>query len=327
MRRRRRPYEGPQTPVGSLDDILSLTGANPLKIMTVSDDACAASTLIQYRMFRDYGVCTSVDSLFDAPPETLPEGPSRERYLARKSVIAWFKAHERQWTPILYRYEIVKASAKRERDWGHLIFVDMSLCRFLLVMVYPSICDCGECGTNRHDYEAMTKYHAHRFMSLLKCVYHDLEIEGWVRATYTTPEQNYTLDPKFASPFEPPDINSTEDAGSIPRPPIICVKSDNFVPCLLLSELEKIDNLRAQDLDSPGQSIPPHVRAQVLGSKDARPGVGSVWQQRNSRRCSHCGILKEKNLMLCSKCKLDYYCGRECQKLAWPSHKRFCRQG
>lgn len=40
------------------------------------------------------------------------------------------------------------------------------------------------------------------------------------------------------------------------------------------------------------------------------------------RKCEHCRI-KEGSLR-CSKCKSTYYCGPECQKAAWRTHKKTC---
>lgn len=41
--------------------------------------------------------------------------------------------------------------------------------------------------------------------------------------------------------------------------------------------------------------------------------------------CTHCGQEKKRSsLMLCGGCKLEQYCGRECQKAAWPAHKVHC---
>lgn len=75
-----------------------------------------------------------------------------------------------------------------QRDWGHMVFTDMTLTQFLLVMIFPSTCskywqspisdmslnppsvDCG--NYSHHDYDALTKYHADRFMSLLKYLHH-----------------------------------------------------------------------------------------------------------------------------------------------------------
>ena len=37
--------------------------------------------------------------------------------------------------------------------------------------------------------------------------------------------------------------------------------------------------------------------------------------------CSECDEIGSQR---CSKCKVKYYCGRECQKLGWPKHKKTC---
>lgn len=41
----------------------------------------------------------------------------------------------------------------------------MTISRFLLVMTFPEACNCG--NYSHHDFDAITKYHADRFMSLL----------------------------------------------------------------------------------------------------------------------------------------------------------------
>lgn len=40
-----------------------------------------------------------------------------------------------------------------------------------------------------------------------------------------------------------------------------------------------------------------------------------------SRRCCVCGNPAEKR---CSRCKIDWYCGRKCQVAAWKKHKPLC---
>ena len=39
----------------------------------------------------------------------------------------------------------------------------------------------------------------------------------------------------------------------------------------------------------------------------------------------HCGIVKERALLsVCSKCRIDQYCSRECQVANWPRHEMHC---
>uniref|UniRef100_A0A7S4ULF1 MYND-type domain-containing protein n=1 Tax=Ditylum brightwellii TaxID=49249 RepID=A0A7S4ULF1_9STRA len=38
--------------------------------------------------------------------------------------------------------------------------------------------------------------------------------------------------------------------------------------------------------------------------------------------CAYCGKTSDKKLLMCSRCKTYSYCGRECQKAAWPAHKK-----
>ena len=41
--------------------------------------------------------------------------------------------------------------------------------------------------------------------------------------------------------------------------------------------------------------------------------------------CRYCTEFKERSsLMVCSRCRIDHYCSRECQVADWPSHKREC---
>ncbi|XP_039295074.1 zinc finger MYND domain-containing protein 10 [Nilaparvata lugens] len=40
-----------------------------------------------------------------------------------------------------------------------------------------------------------------------------------------------------------------------------------------------------------------------------------------SAKCGNCGEVAKR---FCSRCKLEYYCGRECQVKAWPRHKNIC---
>ena len=42
-------------------------------------------------------------------------------------------------------------------------------------------------------------------------------------------------------------------------------------------------------------------------------------------KCFHCGRVKERALFsVCSKCRIDQYCSRECQVANWPEHESRC---
>ncbi|KAK7024048.1 O-methylsterigmatocystin oxidoreductase [Favolaschia claudopus] len=244
---------------------------------------------------RDFGVyMNDVSKKFHRSPENSPD-LSEADFLARKQVIEavaeWAQGTGMEWPPILYLYGVVKASAKRERDWGHLVFTDLTTMRFLLVMVFPEECGCG--NYSHHDYDALAKFQADRFMSLATYLYHDENKPHWVRATYVTISNGYALDPAFLQSVDTPPNNDT-------------------------GKLESIDMLLKQS----GKSVPKIMRYKVLGSKDARPEVSNVWKSKNARQCAECMKTSTKDLI----CRLIHYCSRECQRLAWPTHKLVCKK-
>ena len=38
-------------------------------------------------------------------------------------------------------------------------------------------------------------------------------------------------------------------------------------------------------------------------------------------KCANCGKMATKR---CSKCKLEWYCSRNCQLMSWKTHKKLC---
>jgi len=47
--------------------------------------------------------------------------------------------------------------------------------------------------------------------------------------------------------------------------------------------------------------------------------------QEKASTCFHCDQSRSrKTLMACSSCKCAYYCSKKCQRLDWPSHKKYC---
>ncbi|TFK80083.1 hypothetical protein K466DRAFT_592048 [Polyporus arcularius HHB13444] len=301
-------------------------------MMVNRSETCATRKLTQC---TDFGVSMNdISSKFARGPANAPD-LSPADFMARKSVVDqvadWCdanagkpgKVYRNEWAPILYNFEIVKSAAKRERDWGHLVFTDMTISRFLLVMTFPETCNCG--NYSHHDYDAITKYHADRFMSLLTYLHGEWD---WgnkpsvVRATYVTPKERFKVSKEFLE-----DIDAAAGDHRVPgKPPIFQVTADKFIPTLLESELEKIDNTVARGSTSKKRTGK-GVRDQVLGTKEDRPEVSKAFKQTNMRQCAYCEEPKElKNLSLCSRCKLVYYCGKDCQRMAWPSHKFSCRK-
>uniref|UniRef100_A0A0W0F0W3 Uncharacterized protein n=1 Tax=Moniliophthora roreri TaxID=221103 RepID=A0A0W0F0W3_MONRR len=181
-------------------------GFSPMMMMNRSE-TCATRRLCQCTGF---GISMNdVTQKFNRNPEYATD-LSRMDFFARKAVIEQVEKwrdenenkpeliHENKWTPILYICEIVKSSPKHDRDWGHLVFTDATLSRFLIIMIFPSTCDCGNLSHHDYDagegrvttrrklmpntakqvwnlrsvprspyYNALTRYHADRFMSLV----------------------------------------------------------------------------------------------------------------------------------------------------------------
>ncbi|TCD69037.1 hypothetical protein EIP91_009100 [Steccherinum ochraceum] len=233
---------------------------------------CATTKLVQCRQMGVYEC--EVTRKFQQDPRDVQDLHEAD-FLARKKVVDevadWIESRTPQgarrpspmddWSPILYDYEIVKGSAKRLKDRGHLIFTDMTTTRFLLVMCFGD--EASSCEHNmsyEDDYAAITKANAHRFFSLLKYVYNGEQPPKFVRATYTTTHAG--LHPEF--------LSSVENAPSSEAVPIFHITPDNFTPSLLPGEVERIDNL----LTSFKKSVPSaEVKAAVTGDKSSRPAV------------------------------------------------------
>ncbi|KAF8877310.1 hypothetical protein CPB84DRAFT_1795078 [Gymnopilus junonius] len=287
---------------------------------------CAATVMFQTRLCRRNKTIMDTRAMFLKDMGTL--GP--EAYLPRRKVVEWMDSNsngegERKgaWLMAMYVYEIVKASSKRERDWGHLVFTDAFVDRCLLVMVFPSPSDAS--GFSHEDYAKLTKWHAHRFMAMCMCIFHDDAPVSWVRATYVTEDQLEAPDFRLGKSFLSFNTNPFRDL-----PPFFTVTPGTVLPCLLASDVFKIDSVRAQDpnLKSNPVPIPQTVRDKVIGDKNTRVSFrGSEWQSRHYCACARCKASKKRDLNLCSRCTIEFYCGKECQKLAWAEHKRWCRAG
>ncbi|KAH9922489.1 uncharacterized protein B0H18DRAFT_1120879 [Fomitopsis serialis] len=132
------------------------------------------------------------------------------------------------------------------------------------------------------------------------------QVAHWVRATYTTPNRGYKVDPACLPGTDNP---VTPSKGA---PPFFHTTRDSFTPTLLDSEIEKIDNVCAQGQEKQaGQTAVEAARKRVLGSKEDMPDVGDAWMNKNPRECANCQVVKDKALLKCSRCKLVNYCSKE----------------
>ncbi|KAJ6506706.1 hypothetical protein C8R45DRAFT_1090387 [Mycena sanguinolenta] len=294
---------------------------NPLMMVNRSE-TCAATKLAQCRFL---GVNTNdITDKFQREPEYFSD-LTEDEWRARKTVIEQVarltETQNLPWVPILSKYEIARGSAKKERDWGHLLFINGTTTRYLLVMIFPDECQCG--NFSHHDYDALTKYHANKLLCLAKYIWHTEQPPNWIRATYLTPTSGYTIPPAFVRWLQKEQGDSTALAG-LER--CYHIDANDVIPALTLSEVERIDAVLKRSED---EKTPAAVRDALIGKE--KPDVqGAAWKAGVVRACAFCetmpapgGTLK---LMTCSRCKLVQYCSKECQTKAWPAHKHFCKK-
>ncbi|PPQ76022.1 hypothetical protein CVT26_005551 [Gymnopilus dilepis] len=228
---------------------------------------CAASVMFQTRLCRKNKTIVDTRDAFMRRMGSL--GP--QAWVPRRRVVEWMDPNieGRGWFATLYVYEIVKASAKRE----------------------VSDLESDEPGFSHEDYAKLTEWHTHRFMAMCMCIFHDDKAIEWVRGTYVTEDQvmrrDFEMNPlAISADANPERFFTPEELRMIPFPPIFTVTPDTVKPCLLESDVNKIDSVRAQDpkLKANPAPVPQSVRARVIGDKDTRVSFpGSLWQLKHYR--------------------------------------------
>ncbi|KAJ7202385.1 hypothetical protein GGX14DRAFT_654369 [Mycena pura] len=292
---------------------------NPLMIVNRSE-TCATTKLEQCRSF---GVnMNDITEKFQRFPEDSPD-LTKEEWRARKTVIQQVErlteTRDLPWLPILSKYEVRRVLTVPQRDWGHLLFINGTTTQYLLVMIFPDECQCG--NFSHHDYDALTKYHANKFLCLAKYIWHTEQPPRWyvIRATYLTPTSGYTIPPAFVRWQD----GSTAFAG-LER--CYHIDANDITPALSLSEVERIDAILKRSED---EKTPAAVRDALIGKQ--KPDVqGAAWKTGVVRACAFCEAVPAPGatlkLMTCARCKLVQYCGKGCQAKAWPAHKHFCNK-
>lgn len=89
--------------------------------------------------------------------------------------------------------------------------------------------------------------------------------------------------------------------------------------------IEVMDNYIGSELDMEVAKL-----TQSMNSSDPQDleiALAHMLLWGESRTCDHCGKKhKPKDLKDCSQCKGASYCGPECQRAAWPIHKKACKE-
>jgi hypothetical protein len=90
--------------------------------------------------------------------------------------------------------------------------------------------------------------------------------------------------------------------------------------------------LNAEDLNMPVRSTPYTQELNAKGGVvklDTGKGnivrINPVTYSVAAILCGHCGSAKPR-MACCGGCKRTPYCSKECQRAAWPEHKKMCKQ-
>lgn len=70
-------------------------------------------------------------------------------------------------------------------------------------------------------------------------------------------------------------------------------------------------------------SILTRLAAGQMGSQAA--GAARAASSSSAGSSSSCSVCGKTDAKLCSRCKKSYFCSQECQKRAWPQHKKACK--
>jgi len=103
-------------------------------------------------------------------------------------------------------------------------------------------------------------------------------------------------------------------------------KRDDVIKFYVDTLIPSIQNNAAHPLSSherfssPSPSLPHRRQSSSIRNQSCNEETGTL------KRCNTCRKMevKAKVMKACSRCHLVYYCGRECQKLDWKTHKKVC---
>jgi len=80
---------------------------------------------------------------------------------------------------------------------------------------------------------------------------------------------------------------------------------------------------------NPRKKLLDYIRSVAKMAGSMQPQSSADRERGNTRLCRHCSNSDpssefQRSLLTCSRCKLTYYCSKECQKLDWKRHKLLC---
>ena len=95
----------------------------------------------------------------------------------------------------------------------------------------------------------------------------------------------------------------------------------------LLTLFEMRDALTPDEFKAAtGGFFNPIGGARGSDNREGKKGASRVAVEGWNKFCGRPGCKKDSCAMKCSKCRVIYYCGRECQTKDWKAHKRVCAQ-
>ena len=83
----------------------------------------------------------------------------------------------------------------------------------------------------------------------------------------------------------------------------------------ILARKKRGDDSNIFEYDKTGKYIGARVNGKIVSPED-------LSKPPSNNFCGKCG---KETKQKCGKCKIVFYCSKECQTSEWPSHKKFCQ--
>lgn len=71
------------------------------------------------------------------------------------------------------------------------------------------------------------------------------------------------------------------------------------------------------------------MECDLIVKQNTETMMGQKLSNKRNRICADCGTIEEigqqQQMMACARCKVTYYCSKDCQRRHWPEHKKTCK--